>query len=230
MSQGFRFLRQEFPADPAQTFRALGERYVEQWKSVGVHAVFSSTPDLDHFRAAPKKIQLAAISYLEFNIAVAAEILQDGESLKNTKIFLWRALKKLDFIPPSDMMQYIEDEDIIEVYLTDEIQVFRNWKFLETVSHTIEDILCLPWYRLGTRGWKPLLLMFRLVVPFKMGLIQNITAWNVPLHLVEEINSLEKVKFTILLKYFIPLKQRGKIVATISTNQSTVLSRATERK
>jgi hypothetical protein len=230
MSQSFQFLRQDFPPDPESVFRSLGERFVEEWKKAGVRATFSRTPDLDHFREAPRKIQLAAISYLEFNLAIATEMNQNGEDLRDTKVFLWRALKKLGLTFPPETMQLIEDEDVVEVYLTDEIQVFRNWKFLETVSVTIEDILCLPWHSLATRGWKPMLAMFRLIVPFKMGLIRDVTPWNVPLHVVEELNTAEKVRFTILLKYFVPLKRNGKVVAMLSTNRSTVLSRNPEAR
>jgi hypothetical protein len=208
-----------------EEFRSLGQKFVAAWQEAGVRTYLTKTPDLDHFRQASPKIQLAALSYLEFNLEVMNEMKENDDSLLNTKRFLWRALKKLEFVPPSDMMDHIEDEDVVEVYLTDEIQVFRNWKFLEIVSVTIEDLLCLPWHKLGTRGWKPLLAMFRFILRFKLGLIKETTPWNIPEHPVREINSVENIHFMIRLKYFIPLRQNGKIVATLSTNTSQLIKR-----
>ena len=55
---------------------------------------------------------------------------------------------------PNDFYDTIEGEDIIEVYDTSFIQVFRNVKFMEVCSYTVIDILMYEWPDLYDRSQK----------------------------------------------------------------------------
>ena len=220
------FLSVELSDCPEKQFLSLGRDFVAEWAKAGVKITLSRFDDLAIFRGASKSTQLIALNYLAFNLSLLKEMAADGESPRNTKLLLWRALKKLKFIPPSNFMEFIEDEDLVEIYLPSEIQIFRNVKFMEIISHSLEDLLCRPWYRLAHRDWRYLLSMFRIVLKWKMGLIRDITKWNVAEHHLQETDSVENVCFSIKLKYFIPLRSQCKIAAAISTNSSRVLSPA----
>ncbi len=63
------------------------------------------------------------------------EIAASGENSKDSKMYLWRALKKLHLVPPADVLNYVTEEDIVEIYFLDEIQAFRNFKFMELTSY-----------------------------------------------------------------------------------------------
>jgi hypothetical protein len=217
------FLSVELSDRPEEQFLSLGRDFVAEWAKVGVKITLSRFNDLPIFRGASKSTQLIAVNYLAFNLSLLKDMAADGESPRNTKLLLWRALKKLKFIPPSNFMEFIEDEDIVEIYLPNEIQIFRNVAFMEIVSHSLEDLLCRPWYRLGRRDWRYILSMSRMVLKWKTGLIRNITEWNVAEHRLQETDSVDNVCFSIKLKYFIPLRSQGKVAAAISTNSSRVI-------
>lgn len=120
------------------------------------------------------------------------------------------------------MLSLIDDEDIVEIYYLDEFQIFRNLKFIEITSFTVDEMLCRPWYRNVSRGALPQMRLAAIVLRGTMGLIQKTVSWNIPVHKVREKNTLGLHTFVMQLKYFIPLRQDGKVVAFISTNSSTL--------
>lgn len=206
--------------NPATQFLRLGEEYAAAWAKAGVTVRVTRSKDLAEFRKASKKIQHHALCYLQFNVSVLNEMMADGESPKDTKRFIWRIIKKMQLIPPSDMMNYIEDDDIVELYFADEIQFFRNFRFMELTSYTMEELLCRPWFKLASRPWRPMLKMFRVALRFKLGRLRERMAWNIPEHVLQEINTAECLRLSIQLKYLIPLYDGHSYPVVLATNQS----------
>ena len=218
----------EAPPSLEVQFIGLGTEYVKAWNEANVTVKLMRHIEPLDFRKASKKAQLAAVEYLKFNIDIIREMNKSGESPRDTKTFLWRALKKLNFVPPADLMTMIKDEYVVEIYLLDEIQIFRNVRFLEITSFTIEELLCRPWYHLVGRDWRVTLKMFRKTVLFRLGGIKTAVPWGVGAHYMYEKDTPERLEFTVEMKHFIPIRKNGKLVGIVSTNLSTPLVKSTE--
>jgi hypothetical protein len=223
----FRDLRLE--PDAAAQYLRLGHELEAAWREAGVKVRFMRGDTPTEFLAASDKTRAAALGYLDLNLAILREMAKSGESPRDTKRYLWRAIKKLELTPPADLLTYIEsDDDIVEVYLLDEIQVFRSVRFFEISSLTIDEVLCKPWYRLVGRGWRPLLAMMRVVLRFRMGLIREPIPWGIPEHVAWEKETPERVHFMMKLKHFIPVRHQGRLVGMVGVNRSVPIPAPTK--
>lgn len=206
--------------DIERQFLQLSEEFTSRFNGLGLNVRVSRHSVPIDFRRANISVQHRAIGYLEFNLALLREIEASGESIKDTKVYLWRALKRLQLVPPADILDYVHDDDIVELYFLDEIQAFRNFRFLELTSFTIEEMLCRPWYRNTSRSLIPQMQLMSMVVKGKLGRITQTTPWNVAEHDLWEKDTEGNYHFMIKLKHFIPLRAGAKVVAFVSTNSS----------
>lgn len=212
------FVTKSMSHETEAEFTQLAEHYANLWKPYGIHLKAFRSAKPEHFHLASAKVRAAAIGYLRFNIDVLQELIASGETPTDTKVFLWRAVKKLGLIPPSDFLNYISDEDVVELYFFDDIQAFRNYKFLELTSFTIDELLCRPWYRNVKRGWIPTLLIMRTAMQWKLGMLKETIPWNIPVHQLQEIDTACNYRFQMKFKHIIPLRMGSKVVAAVTTN------------
>lgn len=64
----------------------------------------------------------------------------------NEKQSLWSSLKLLGLRPTSDILDIIGPEDSVEAYDIGGIQFWRNFKFFEVCSYTLEEMFSIPWH------------------------------------------------------------------------------------
>ena len=106
---------------------------------------------LPHFSNLTLQMQVEVLRRLRFFNDVCQQVLADGKSLKDSATFIWYALRSLNFIFPSNLFQFIRNGHVIEVYDLNNIQIFRNFKFFDLTSYTLEDLLCRSWTDLFIR-------------------------------------------------------------------------------
>ncbi|MEZ4815969.1 MAG: hypothetical protein R3A80_12330 [Bdellovibrionota bacterium] len=116
--------------------------------------VFSHLDTKSQFLSLPLEFQQKAVLAFQFYVETISAMIKAGEAPTNSKRFLWRALQSLALIPLDNVFSQISDDDIIEVYSSEGIQIFRSFSFLETISYTIEDLIVFPWHDLFTRDEK----------------------------------------------------------------------------
>lgn len=80
-----------------------------------------------------------------------SEMRTGQESPKNAKRFLWRVFRNLGLVPPNNLLDTIGDEDVIEVYSSQGVQIFRSFSLLELTSYSIEDLIVYSWGELFYR-------------------------------------------------------------------------------
>lgn len=85
-----------------------------------------------------------------FNNVCSAVLASRGD-LNNPRVMLWHALQVLELTFPSDLFNYVSDEKIVEIYDRENIQIFRNLRFFDFTSYTLEDLFCRPWVDLFSR-------------------------------------------------------------------------------
>ena len=132
-------------------FTSLAKQTVLFAKMADCKLTAFSGPNLPFFSKLSVLEQRKAITRLEIYNQICAEVLADGKSLKDSTALTWYALKKFNMIFSSDLFQYITNDNVIEVYDRDNVQIFRNFHFFDVSSYTLEDLICRPWTDLFLR-------------------------------------------------------------------------------
>ncbi|MFM6927784.1 MAG: hypothetical protein ACKOX6_04930 [Bdellovibrio sp.] len=133
-------------------FTALAKQTVRFAMLASCNLKAFSGPNLPFFSKLGVLEQRNAIERLKVYNEICSDVLADGKSLKDSTALTWYALKKFNFIFSSDLFQYIHDDNVIEVYDRDNVQIFRNFHFFDVSSYTLEDLLCRPWTDLFMRA------------------------------------------------------------------------------
>ena len=83
----------------------------------------------DIFAQLDEEQRAAAIEQISSYTELLAEAVAEGISLMADKRLAWFAMKKLKLTPPSDLLELIEEDDCVEVYNVNGIQIFRSLTF-----------------------------------------------------------------------------------------------------
>jgi hypothetical protein len=149
------------------------------------------------------------------------EAISDGDSLEDEKKLLWRMIAKLGYTPSADLLDHIEEEDTIEIYTTDNWQIYRNIKFFDYIDATVDEISTFVWSRDSKREMEVSTEAFRLLFLVKTGMLKNtFKVKTIPPHYASCELSNIKQKVKIVLKIASPLKLGKKNVAYVLTNRS----------
>lgn len=152
--------------------------------------------------------------------AVAAK-----EDLEDSKHLVWRMIQRMGYVPKSDVFDKLEDGDTIEIYTTDNWQVFRNLRFFDFVSVTVEEMCTLVWNRDTERDLKITWDMLSFMLKIKMGFIKETTALDwIPKHNIRELLG-KGWLISIQMKLCSPLSFNGSTVALLTANRSELIEK-----
>lgn len=103
----------------------------------------SSLKDFSKLSVEAKKIALKdAGTYLEV-------LMSDLDQLENNRYSegqsLWLALRYFGLRPTSDVFEVLTNGSAIELYSSEGIQLWRNFKVMDVCSYTLEEIFCYTW-------------------------------------------------------------------------------------
>lgn len=87
-------------------------------------------------------------------IDICAEATVEHINLLEDQRYIWTALRKLNLIPPHNLINMIEPKDHVEIYDSQGIQIFANFEFLKVVSYNLEEMYWHPWSKLYKREAK----------------------------------------------------------------------------
>lgn len=142
------------------------------------------------------------------------------ESLTDDKTLIWRMLKKLDLIPTSDMLGHLHDEDTIEIYTTDNWQIFRNLNFFDYLDATVDEISTIVWSRDSKRKVGITIEALKIVFLMKTKQLKKTLIAKVPTHAAHLNLSGKKQAVEIQIKIVAPLFRNRQVEAYLVTNKS----------
>lgn len=103
----------------------------------------SELRDYSNLTVEAKKIALKdASTYLQ---VLNTDLDQEENNQYSEGQSLWLALKFFGLRPTSDVFEHLTKQDAIELYSAEGIQLWRNFKFMEVCSYTLEEIFCYTW-------------------------------------------------------------------------------------
>jgi hypothetical protein len=184
--------------DDLRTYQRLCERASQILMRSGKRVLpYSDT----HFERLTKHRDAhRVIKCLQMWVDVLEEAEIDNESLHDTKKLVWRFLQKLQITPSADMMDALEQNDIIEIYTSDNWQVFRSLGFFDFVIATVDEIATFVWNRDSKRDSEISFEALKMVFLVKSGLLKGTfkISDSLPTHLVT--CSLSRIKQVIKVK------------------------------
>lgn len=164
----------------------------------------------------------ARMGYMKTYNELLAESLKDGGS-GDSRTMMWKFFTKMGYVPTSDMFGRVQDEDIIEIYAMDGTQIYRNLRYFEYVSASIEDLVGMHWQKAYKRNKRVTLHLALLMYRFAKGAVDHTyDCLKIPVHPVREMIG-RKNTIELQFKYLSPLKKDGKCVALVVGTRCRIL-------
>ena len=158
-------------------------------------------------------------SYLDILLSVKA----NGGNLRDDRTLLWYAIKKMKLRPTSDLMDKIGGDDIVEVYNSDFIQIFRNFNFFDISSYAVADIFLYEWRDLYRRENGITNKIVTLAINLFKGRYRSTIESDVESHYLEEVFSSSLHRMTMKQLYYSPLySEDGSVGAVVATSRVLV--------
>ena len=152
------------------------------------------------------------------------EAFADGVDPLNSSELLRRSLLHFDWKPISDIYDYIEPDDTIELCNLTQVTVFRNLQSFKFVSLTLEQLYCLPWHQFSRRSEQDAALIAGAVRRiFSEEVRGTLSLTELPEQLLEEVNTPELRKLNVRFKCMSPVHSGGKLVAVIVVHHTTLV-------
>lgn len=114
---------------------------------------------------------------------------EEGISVNsNDHSLTWYAMKAMGLRPSSQLFEHLEEDDIVEIYNTAGIQIFRSVSFFSLVSYSLEEVLTYEWSQLYHRDPEITKVLEKIFMDVALGK-KDLVKGEVPEHYVSEIFS-----------------------------------------
>lgn len=214
-------------SDVLEKFRQCCLRYAELVAAAQVNIIPFKDETLPIYASLAKDAKQRALAHILADIEIFESMLAEKQSLKDSSKHVWRFLRQMNLTPQSDIFDKMSDNDVVEIYIPDETgqrQAFRNLRFLECVSVTLEQLFSLDWRVLCNREEK----YSQQILDSGMSILEGRVTTTIAIdhiepHRVWEVDSEALMNWIIRMKYFSPVRSQGKIVGVLSINDTTIL-------
>ena len=174
---------------------------------------------LPHFSKLPADHQKIVLTSLTVMLNLYAEMEINGEKPVDSARLLWRSLNRLGWRPLSDIFDKIEDDDVIEIYSSENIQVFRNMNFFRFITVTLEELCSFPWYQVAEMDKVAADYYATLAPKMKANSIGETHRTPIPKYLATE-NLGDKATLEIVPQWISPVYEGQQCVGIISIIKS----------
>jgi PAS domain-containing protein len=205
---------EERPVALVSEFRDLVLRFSRMAAREGVTVVPFEGDGPRHFQALSETIQTVVLEHFRQYVQIAGEVLDHGGSLRNDQTFLWRFFQRLRLHPPSNLVSEMADGEIIEVHDRSLVQIFRNLRFFELCSYTLDDLLSRPFFELLERDNKITEHLLAQVDVLFGDAPRTILWMSVEEHTIVERDSAKRLSLRVRQRMMAPLRNvSGELVA-----------------
>jgi hypothetical protein len=159
---------------------------------------------VQHFNSLEKSQRETILRQFQAYSELCIQADAEGISLRDNKELSMSILKKLGVASPKNFFEHLEEQDIVEIYNTEGVQIFRNFVFYAHCSYTLLELLSHPWYELLERHGS----MTKIIgehIQVVLGDGNETIPSTVPAHTMRELFSEENRMFTSRFKHFAPL-------------------------
>lgn len=211
-------------------FTALVDLHSQGLLSLGLPAPAASRGVWELFRALPTSRQQAILADLSYSCEVLRETKPSSEFLNRGKEleFLRRYMRRNGLRSSyQDIESLIEEGDIIEIYDSTNLQVYRSWSLFKIISYSVADLLVHPFDVLYDRpSWVLRGIQNAIVAHVAPGMpLINFADFEVPPYLLNESFDGHNHAFMMTQKYLVALvDENGQHRASLCTSVAQVLT------
>lgn len=192
-------------------FLLLSEEYRDYAREAGVSLVPYRGRDLPLFSNLEEVRKAEILHALETTVNICRSTKAQGKPMTDSPSLLWNALKELGLRPPSDLFGRIPDGEVVEIYSSRNIQLFRSFTFFKYCSYTLEELYCRDWVSLFARDDQKIvdLILDFLFDVFTGQLDRTASLSHIPNHTVRETESENRFVLEVGMKWGAPLYLEG---------------------
>lgn len=194
--------------DQIAEFRRLSKMVAALAEQCGTQIIPFSDPSLPLFSQLPLEAQKAGNTKLSRLIDVYSQARDHKTGEFDHRLVVWMALKNFELIPPSDFMDRIAEGNVVELYSSDGIQLFSNFRFFDLCSYTLEELASRDWLTLWKRDPDSLAQMQSIVAHVLSSETESTVTLSGVVHTIEESNSPLKLTVDYELLAMCPLWDR----------------------
>jgi len=181
------------------------------------------------FKNLPNEIKTRVSQGLLITVTSLESASKDSVPLNDSNHSLvWWSIRRLGLRPLSDVFAKLEKDDVIEIYNSDFIQVFRSLNMFRFLSYSLEEILCYQWFELFKREQNITESLLSIASNMGAGKITSTVEPDLPAHTVEEIFSASKnwakMKFRLITPLFGPHGQPAGLMTASKVVESGSLA------
>lgn len=209
-------------ADHASKFRMFAESLVELALREGVRVRPFESPELRHFSRLQLEEQRKVLERLRIYVDLCASVVSEGGLLRDSPLLVMKMIKKLGLTSRAEILDKIKADSIVEIYTPDNIQIFRNLRFFEICSYTLEDIMCREWWKLYWREDVFTREIFLCASRMFNGEINTTISPPIPRHVLKEKESMFQIGVEMQIDYLSPLYQDGRTQALVSIQSGQI--------
>lgn len=97
------------------------------------------------FHAYPLDVQIRIIETLEKFVSTVVNIQAAGIRFNESKKAIWHLFGQNRWRLDDNTFSDLDENDVVEVYLADGTQFFRNFNYFQYSSYTLADLIFCPW-------------------------------------------------------------------------------------
>lgn len=207
-----------------EVFQQIVEGIASTARLSGLNVTAGTRKSWDFYRSLSNERKEAALKASLVYSEICNDTTREGRPLSDTRMSLWSSLRHYGLIPHSDLMNYITDDMVVELYTAEGNQLYRNMKFLEVCSYTLADVFMHPWYELFERNDEMVSDIDKEVAAILMPGSSTIASTLKP-HRIVEAFSEERLEIEMTFKYWSPvfIKGQTKPYGIICTSCASIL-------
>lgn len=180
-------------------------------------------PGLPYFSKLSIEKKKYAIEQLRFYQDLCHSQLAEGYKINDSLSFTWRAFRKLGLVPNSDLFSHITNDDIVEIYSKDHVQLFRNFAFFDCCSYTLEELYTYEWWSLFERDEEITQKILKETHRVFSGEVEGTFVPDVPKHALREARSAERFSLSCEIRRMAPVYRNKRPDAVIVLERAEIL-------
>jgi hypothetical protein len=183
---------------PIDRLRTLLQEFETQFEreKLCIQAFTPNAPLAD-FAQLPLERQQLILKGFEQYYTLCSSAVESGSSLAEGKRLLWRILAARGLRCPSDLLDRIGEDEVIEIYDTELVQIFRNFRFIELCNYAMDRVLSCEWPTLFSRPPAVDHEIFQIVGRLLRGEITGTMDCPLPEYVLQETQTEEQGRFLI---------------------------------
>lgn len=163
-----------------------------------------------YFAGLEPTVQNKVLSRFRQYVDVCQELAATGVSLHDDRQLLWCMIKKLGLRPSSELFSTLAHGDVVEIYdCAEMVQLYRNLRFYDVCSYSLDDVLSRPWFELYRRDEAVMQKVQDAAGRAIASRSTSIVHYAAGVHEMEEIDSVSMNRNLVENRFLAPLVDAG---------------------